>query len=327
LTAHDSNSVAGELIFDTCALRHVGTSATATDRIVLGNGSAGVLQHTLLLNTTVSVGHTNQRIGFTANWDMRGGAINVIGGGGLTTMLRPATRGQARLVGVDLSTQTTGHALVTVVTGSSAIISFEQCKLGASVALTTGTHPGQPGTMARIENSDSADTNYRMQRTSYEGTVSSETTIVRTGGASDGTTALSHKFVTTANSRFLFPLVGPEIVQWNTSTGSSKTVTVEFVHDSVTNLQDDEIWLEVEYLGTSGFPLALLTSDRMTDILSTPADQTDSSATWTTTGLTNPNTQKLVVTFTPQEIGLIRARVVLAKESYTVYVDPLLTVA
>jgi hypothetical protein len=181
--------------------------------------------------------------------------------------------------------------------------------------------------MVLLDNCDSTDTNYRMQRSQYEGDVYSETTIVRTGGASDGTTGLAHKFVSSANAKFTFPLYGPELVIWNNTTGSSKTATIEFVHDSVTNLQDDEIWLEVEYLGTSGFPLALLTSDRMTNILSTPTDQTDSSATWTTTGLTNPNTQKLVVTFTPQEIGLIRARVVLAKESYTVYVDPLLTIA
>ena len=102
---------------------------------------------------------------------------------------------------------------------------------------------------------------------------------------------------------------------------------IEILHDSVTNLQDDEVWLEVEYLGTAGFPLSLFASDRMTDILSTPADQTTSSVAWTTTGLTNPNKQKLAVTFTPQEIGVVRCRVALAKPSYTVYVDPLLTVA
>jgi hypothetical protein len=166
-----------------------------------------------------------------------------------------------------------------------------------------------------------------MQRHQYEGDVYSETTIVRTGGASNGTTPLSHKLVSSAARKFTAPLYGPDLVIWNAAVGSAKTATVEIVHDSVTNLTDAEVWLEVEYLGTSGFPMSLFASDRKADILATAADQTDSSEAWTTTGLTNPNTQKLSVTFTPQEIGVVRARVVLAKASATVYVDPLITVA
>jgi len=120
---------------------------------------------------------------------------------------------------------------------------------------------------------------------------------------------------------------GQEIVQWNETVGSAITATIEIVHDSVTNITDQQIWMEVQYLGTSGTPLALFVDDAAADYITAAADQADSSASWTTTGLTNPNTQKLVVTFTPQEIGIIRCRVVLAKPSYTIYVDPLLTVA
>jgi len=117
------------------------------------------------------------------------------------------------------------------------------------------------------------------------------------------------------------------MVVWNDAVGSSQTVTCEILHDSVTNLQDDEVWLETEYLGTSGFPLSLFANDRMADILATPADQAASSETWTTTGLTNPNKQKLVTTQTPQEKGWYRCRVVVAKPSYTLYACPKLAVA
>jgi len=118
----------------------------------------------------------------------------------------------------------------------------------------------------------------------------------------------------------------PEFSVYNSSTGSSLTATVEILTDSETNLQDDEVWLEIDYQGTSGFPKGTRGTDRMTDITSTPADQTDSSETWDTTGMTNPNTQKLVVTFTPQEVGYVHARVMLAKAA-TVYVDPYITLA
>jgi hypothetical protein len=62
-------------------------------------------------------------------------------------------------------------------------------------------------------------------------------------------------------------------------------------------------------------------SDAKTNYLATAADQTDSSESWTTTGLTTPVKQKLAVTFTPQEKGVIMWRVVLSKPSVTVYVD------
>ena len=104
-------------------------------------------------------------------------------------------------------------------------------------------------------------------------------------------------------------------------------MTCEILHDSVTNLQDDEVWLETEYLGTSGFPLSLFANDRAADILATPADQAASTETWTTTGLTNPNRQKLVTTQTPQEKGYYRCRVGLAKASYTVYACPKLSIS
>jgi len=178
-----------------------------------------------------------------------------------------------------------------------------------------------------MDNCDSADTNYRMQRHQYEGDSYSETTLVRTGGASDGTTGLSDRHVSSANSKFYAPLYGPEMVIWNNAVGSSQTVTCEILHDSVTALTDAEVWLETEYLGTSGFPLSLFASDRAADILATPANQAASSETWTTTGMTNPNTQKLVTTQTPQEKGWYRCRVALAKASYTVYADPKLAVA
>ena len=151
---------------------------------------------------------------------------------------------------------------------------------------------------------------------------------MRKEGASDGTTPLSHKMVSNANAEWNHQtLDSPEIVQWNETTGSAITATIEIVHDSVTSITDQQIWMEVQYLGTSGTPLALFVDDAAADYITATADQADSSASWTTTGMTNPNTQKLNVTFTPQEKGFIHAVVRLAVASKTVYVDPKITVS
>jgi ABC-type phosphate transport system substrate-binding protein len=127
-------------------------------------------------------------------------------------------------------------------------------------------------------------------------------------------------------------LESPEIVKWNDTVGSAQTCTVEIVHDSQGSgtssaFTDAEVWLEIQYLGTSGVPLGSVLTDAKADVLATAADQASSAVTWTTTGLTTPLKQKVAVTFTAQEIGFIHAKVVLAKASAVCYVDPKLTVA
>jgi hypothetical protein len=261
-----------------------------------------------------------------------GGSI-ITGSSAPTTLFQLASDGIDMLIdGVDLSNLGTGTDLfdgTPTSSGGGASIVIRNCQLPAS---WTGTlfdaAPSAINLRAEMYNCDSGDTNYKIWIEDYFGSLRDETTIIKTGGASDGTTGLSWNITTTANAEFPHqPFESHEIVKWNETTGSAITVTVDIIHDSVTNIQNDEIWLEVQYLGTSGVPLGSFISDRAANILATPADQTDSSSTWTTTGLTNPNTQQLNVTFTPQEKGFIHAKVCLAVASKTVYVDPVLQVS
>lgn len=207
---------------------------------------------------------------------------------------------------------------------------IRNCKLPSSVNIVTGTNPGVGGSRVFMHNCDSADTNYRFAEHSWQGSTVQQTgTLVRTGGATDGGgTLYSYKMIGSANaaSGFNMPLYSPEFSIYNTTVASSKTLTVEILTDTATNLKDNEVWLEVHYLGTSGFPVGTLISDRVSSAIATAADQTASTATWDTTGMTNPNKQKLSVTFTPQKKGYFIARVALAK-NITTYVDPYITVA
>jgi hypothetical protein len=207
------------------------------------------------------------------------------------------------------------------------------CRLPAawSGSLRTGTM--RASQRFEMYNCDNADTNYRLWIDDYAGSIVHETTIVRDGGANDGTTDLAWKMTATANASYpLVRLESPEIVKWNDTVGSAQTCTVEIVHDSQGSgtssaFTDAEVWLEIQYLGTSGVPLGSVLTDAKADVLATAADQASSAVTWTTTGLTTPLKQKVAVTFTAQEIGFIHAKVVLAKASAVCYVDPKLTVA
>lgn len=326
LSLNNATAAAAEQTYDNCELAVVSISGSSS--VAIGSSSAQLSHKTSFKNSKFKFGNTAYpiTINHTFQWD--GGSI--MSGSSTPTVGAFAfgPRGGSGLVsGVDFSNFTSGVHLVKQ--GSIGLFVFRNCKLPASWTgnLVTGTILGR-GFRVEMYNCDNADTNYRLWIEDYAGSIKSETTLIRTGGASDGATGLSWKMASSANCSYpAVPLESGEFVIWNDTTGSSKTATVEILHDSATNLTDGEIWLEVQYLGTSGYPLGSFITDAKADVLTTAADQTTSSATWTTTGMSNPNTQKLSVTFTPQEKGPIYVKVIMTKASKTVYVDPVITVS
>jgi hypothetical protein len=100
--------------------------------------------------------------------------------------------------------------------------------------------------------------------------------------------------------------------------GVSKTYTLDFLHDSLTGLTNSDIAVRVMYPTTGA---AVWTSSLKDNILASDTTLTSSSASFTTTGMTNPNKQKMSVTFTPTAVGKLIVQVSLLKTSYTVYVS------
>lgn len=286
---------------------------------------------TEFINTTCKFGSTAHKIYCYHQLVWKDTASAIQGATIPTTLItfNGANMGSGDLLvhGVDLSAAGSGKSLVDISGRRALRCQFVDCKLGSSVSLTSGSHAGR-GVIIEMVNCDSADTNYRFQRVTYPATEVQETTIVRSGGASDGTTSFSRKITTTANAKSLFPYESMPIEFWNETVGSAITLTVAVLTDGVT-LTDAEAWIEVEYLGTSGVPLGLFEDDRASDIVfATPANQaTDSGSTWTTTGLGSPVKQALAVTVTPQEKGVVRVTVCLAKASTVMYYDPMVVVS
>lgn len=194
-----------------------------------------------------------------------------------------------------------------------------RCKLPATVTIA-GTPTGGPDRAEiHLINSDSGATNYRTEKYSYAGTLTTETTIVRTGGATDGTTSVAHKIVTTANSSWSFPFVSlPLFTVWNDTTGSAITVTVYGIWGGGAVPNKEDIWIDAEYPSSSSFPLGAQVTSGNADVLATAANSSDTS-TWggSTTKF------KMAVTFTPQQKGPITVYVKAALASSTFYIDPL----
>lgn len=225
-----------------------------------------------------------------------------------------------RVEAVDFSSLTGTPSALCTSASIWDVIEFYDCKLPASISLCNSSQlpTGPGGSLLTMVNCDSGATNNRFDHLRYQGEVKSETTIVCSGGFSDGTTAFSRKMISTANAKQYSPLQLNLLALWNDTTGSALTATVEVLTDNVT-LKDTEAWLEVEYLGSSSYPIGSRSNDGA-DVLNSGTNQTTSSATWTTTGLGTPVKQKLEVTFTPQMKGFVRLRVHLGKASTTMYV-------
>jgi hypothetical protein len=281
-------------------------------------------------NCDLSFGGVGQEISLiSARFTWNGGSVLSGSGTPAIALFQCTSTGEGvniQVSGVDFSNFASTLSLINL-TGESGSAQFRNCKLPASWSGSLVTSGMGMGGRVEMHNCDSADTNYRLWVEDFLGTIKSETTWVRTGGASDGTTTYSWVMTSNASASNHSPLWSPEFAVWNDTVGSAITVDVEILRDSATALTNAECWLEVQYLGTSGFPLGNFVDDHVASVFATAANQTTSSETWTTTGMTNPNKQVLSVTVTPQEKGYLQARVSLAKASTTIVVDPVITLS
>lgn len=287
------------------------------------SGSTGVinLQGSInWVNCTVSFGATGQTITPTtsgAKFTWIGGSY-IAGAAQPTVLITGTSRNNEFLLdGVDLSAYS--GTIFSLNTCGQRVV-MRNCKIHASATL----HAAMTG-VARISmyDCDSGNTNYKIRIEDGSGTIVDEETIVRTGGASDGTTPISWKMTSNTGALEHYPLYSDEIQFWNDAVGSSVNVRIEVLRDSATALTDNVAWLEIDYLGDASYPISSMAMDKMANTLASPANQPSSSATWVTTGMSNPNKQYLDVSFTPQKKGIFIARVAFAPGAVsTLYVDP-----
>jgi hypothetical protein len=287
-------------------------------------GSASVLR---LINTTLKFGGTGQTLNvITGTFQWYDTPSAFVSGGTIPTTVFTFTATRSALVdvrGVDLSAVGSGKTLFGNGASTGPIIgTLQNCKIDAAV--TIAATPSTPGcTFIDTWRVGASGVNYNQGRYRYEGSLVEETTIVRSGGASNGTTGISWKIVTTANSSWFVPFESPPIDIWNDTTGSSVTATVEGIWGGGSVPNNDDIWIEAEYLGGSGSPQSSFVNCSKADALASNAGLTTSTVTWggSTTKF------KMAVTFTPQQKGWVRIRVKAAKTSSTFYIDPKVTLS
>jgi hypothetical protein len=112
--------------------------------------------------------------------------------------------------------------------------------------------------------------------------VDASATIYRTGGAVDSVTPISWKLVSTtsifANAGELRP---PLLAEYNDAVGSSMTAKIYGIINAAAVPTDADIYLDVDYEGTSGNTVGTRKSTRIPNFLATPTNYTaDSTSAW-----------------------------------------------
>jgi hypothetical protein len=276
-------------------------------------------------NCQVQFGSTSQPVRGSGrlHWKNTPNAIT----GGIVpaaSLFSGAAAGGFLLEGLDLSALVNVPILVNSMQPTAGFnFHMENCKLGGANVFGTGSNAAHRHQVyISMANCDSGDTNYKYMKWDYHGIETHETTIVRTGGASDGTTPWSKKIVTSANNKPWSPFEANVIPVWNETVGSV-TLTVYGIWGGGAVPNNDDVWMEVRYMDTSGNPISSVTSTGKADLLATGTANTSDSSTWggSTTKF------KMSTTITPVKKGLMYVTVKIGAASATVYIDPLVEIS
>src|SRR5436190_3332458 len=260
---------------------------------VLGNsatkfGSPGAGAKVTLDNTTIQFGNTGSGIGTAGSNPFELLWINTpaaIPGATLPTQLfytNGATATSITCRGVDLSA-ITGTLLKSTTNSEITKVLLDSCKIAAAVtryALTSTT--GDPA-YDEIELVNCFDgTSIINERHTAAGDVTTDAATTLSTGARDNVGGYSHKLVSSARSDICtMPLDGFWLDVGNTGAGVAKTATVEIVSSAALN--NNDIKLLLEYMGTSGSSLASF-GESLSSVLTTPAALPSSAATWGVSG-------------------------------------------
>lgn len=267
--------------FDNCILS---SALNSTSAMVLGaSGTAWAI--VVLNNTTVKFSGTSACIAtyFSQLLWQNTGQVLAAGSSIPTTLFQqPSSSGRFSNVilrNLDLS-QLTGSLFTNASNSSIGSLTVQDCKLNAAM---TVTRPINSGMNVQLIRSDSAATAYKSQRIAYEGTETTETSIVRTGGAVDpNSQAQSRKIVTSANAQWLRPFKCEPMAIYNSTVGSAVTATVCGTVNAGALPQNDDIWTEFEYLGSATDPLGTIVTTTKSSVLASNAAVASDSSTWGT---------------------------------------------
>lgn len=301
------------------------SGAASTARLVSNAACTIIMNNTTARFTHASNGFSCSNVGpMEVIWINTPGAL--IGTAPAAALFATGSNNYDMLVtlrGVDLSAMTAGPLVINGGVKAPIKVLLDSCRVASGLTRYAPGVPLNVNDIVELVNCYDG-TNIISESWTLAGNVTTEFTITLASGAADNVGAFSHKMVSTANIDKYVNTLNSFWMDVNyATTGSAKTATVEIISSAALN--NDEISLELEYLGTASSSLASFVTSLPATVLTAASAVTTSTATWNSSPAT-PQKQKLQVAFTPRTAGRVRARVRLGKASATVYVDPQVTI-
>jgi hypothetical protein len=272
-----NSTPAKSMYFKNCAFVH-GTSASS--RV-----SCSTPCEVTFDNTTVEFGHIGQAIGGSGSQ----GALdftwvntpNAIQGAIIPTNLFSNLSGETFITcrGVDLNAVTT----TLLNTANAAVLTkvlLDSCRIASGVRRYTLFMPVSSPAFDEIELVNCYDgTNVINERYTAVGSIVSDTGVIMSGGAQDDLSAFSHKLMAILRAdSSAQPLDSFWIDVTNNVIGSSKTATIEVL--APTLLNNDDIKLLLEYMGTAGGSSLASFATNGSTVLASPSALASSTASW-----------------------------------------------
>jgi hypothetical protein len=311
-------SSSGRSVFKNCHFRIATTGGTGAIR-----GGGGVTTRTVLENCSVQFGGVLQSFGNSSGglveWKDTDTAF--VGATLPNALIGGNNSGNIFLSNLDLSALNSGSKIYASGYSNGGIVVFSNCELGSSTIPKAGSITVPPTEF--YFNNCHASGNYVHEKYTYYGSQIIETTIVRTGGASDGTTPIAWKIVTLSGAKVQSPYESLPIILWNDVEDVSRTVTVQGIWGGGSVPTNAEIWMEVEYPADASTPLGGRVSSGPATLLTTASNNAAASETWggSTTDFS------MSVAFTPLQKGPVRITIKAAKASETFYICPKAAIA
>lgn len=313
--------------FDNCTIKAPGTTAS-TSKISFGSTGSGTANLVELNNTVLGFGSTGDAATLRATLVKWLNTANATSAGSTPTSIfsgaTPVGGSTAILNGVELSTST-------AMMGTNIATSQRTVTIGCRHASNAGNAQNNSGIETYTFASGNANSNYTFRYTTGPGRIAYEDSISRNGGSVTPNTAFTGNIAplswlmfgddnTTQNRFESFPMVINNAV-----VGEDVTVTVYFGWDQSTTPQNDNIWMDVQYLGATSSPLATFaTTGRASPLHSTTNYTTDAVSTWVNTP--SPWSQfSMSVTIQPKQIGYIFVTLYMGTKVGVAnyYIDPL----
>lgn len=265
------------VLLEDCVLQKLGTTSSGL-ALTLGNTTGRII----LRNTMVTFGSISDSMVAQGIFTWEETAAILSGGSVPLVLISSSSTTNAGLMsGLGLQQFSSGQLLIqSSASGNLQAWVIENCVTAASLVIAVNAAAGDNETID-VVNTDSAGTNYTFSRYTPTGTLAHETVLVRTGGASNGTTQVSYNITTTANSSWIIPFLSPPIPKPNGLTAVNITARLYGIWNAAALPNNDEIWPDACYFGSASSPLyTCKTGGKANNLATGTSLAADSTSAW-----------------------------------------------